>query len=361
MNDMNQTQPQIDPALVARIRKLLNLGKDGAASENEREQATAKAQEFMLLHNISIATVEANAHDTSTVVKRRKESAKGFAMYAWQKNLMGVVATSNFCFVTTESKWTGYQWMTTGHSLVGREENVVSALAMFEYLRATTERLAQDYVGGDYRKKMSKEAMSFKAGCADRISERVRAHHRQQLAEQRAAATATNAAANTGTALVPIMEDFAEAEKCANEDFRLNLAPGTTAHRRFVAKCRSKAIDSTLDHLGKAFAGIIDKAMLRQAAEEAASNALSVSLGADELAEAVKDVVDVTAEVHLNQFDPSRKRKSGGGGGRRYARYSSNQGASINYGAHDAGRRAGNNVGLDKQVSKGSTDTKRIK
>jgi hypothetical protein len=336
----SQTQAAIDPALVARVRKLLNLSKDGAASENEQEIAAQHAQRLMLEHNISVATVEAS-HDTSTIVRRKKEKQKGTAMYAWQQNLMSAVATSNFTFVTVNQDWNGYRWMPKGYDLVGREENIVGTQIMFEYLRATIERLAQDYVGGDYRAKMSTEAMSFKAGCAERVPDRVIQRHRQALADQRAAAEAARAGAPTGTALAVIMEDYAEAERCANEDFRLDLPAGTTARRKVVAKTSSNAYRAVLDAL-RPLGESKDAALLTQVATAAVAE-----LGLEALAltdaerESLMDyAVHSTVNSRVNPSKPSRR----GGWGR------SSASTKINYTAHDAGRRAGNSVGLDKQV-----------
>jgi len=74
----------INVAIVARIRKLMNLSKNDAASDNEREQSAAHAQRLMMDHNISLATVEAS-QDTSTIIRRMKQARKGYAQYDWQR------------------------------------------------------------------------------------------------------------------------------------------------------------------------------------------------------------------------------------------------------------------------------------
>lgn len=351
-----QDQSTIDPAVVARIRKLLNLSKDGAASDNEQEQAASKAQKLMLEHNVSVATVEAS-NETSTVAKRKKESSKGSAMYEWQQGLMQATAHTNFCFVTVRQSWNGYRYMPKGYDLVGREENVVSTQLLFDYLRSTVERLAQDYVDGDYRRKMSVEAMSFKRGCADRICSRLYERHREALAAQKSAVQ------SGGNALVPIMEDWAESERCANQDFRDGLPPGTTAHRKFVSARRENAWDAVHEALASdTYRNVDDKAMLDQVARAKIDEAIGAAgLTAEEMHKIHQYVKDSVIDRHIERVEIAagkRKAPKPSRGGRAYS-YRRSYGPRTDYHAERAGESAGRNVSLDRQVG-GSASLKRI-
>ncbi len=303
-------QSTINPAIVSKIKKLLNLAKDGAASESEQEQAAAHAQRLMLEHNISVATAESH-HEQSRVTRRAKENTKGYAYMEWQRKLMSAIATSSFVTVTSQMEWRKGQWRTTGYELVGREENVISASITFDYLRTTVERLAKDFVGWECKRFMSNEAVSFKKGCAERITARVTQRHRDAMNAQREAAQASN---TSGTALVPIMADFAEAEKCANEDFRLNLAPGTTARKHYVSSLMTAGFIKVRDLFDTDYKDVTDKLMLRQAADAAVLDIILPAGFNEEEHErfmnyAVVGEIDIHVERIEEKKNPGKKRK----------------------------------------------------
>jgi len=339
----------INVAIVARIRKLMNLSKNDAASDNEREQSAAHAQRLMMDHNISLATVEAS-QDTSTIIRRMKQARKGYAQYDWQRTLMSSVATVNFAMVTTDFEWKKRRWYRTGFELVGREENVIGASVMFDYLRSTVERLARNHVGGDHLKLMTKKAMSFKTGCAEQLTQRLLERHRAALAEQKATANAARQASG-GTALVVIMEDYAEQERCANEDFRCGLPPGTTAHNKFIAKRKNEAWGAAREILQREeFKGVDDEAMLNQAIVEAIFVKIAgAGLTDKELSEVVAYGRDDQVRAHIANAR-GVKPKGRRGGGRHYRSYSRQD--RTDWSAHSAGSEAGKSVNLDKQVDR---------
>jgi hypothetical protein len=326
-----QTAPT--PALVAKIKKLMNLSRDGAASENEMELARTHAQRLMMEHNITLATVEAADTSARSTITRSKETTKGRAMYDWQMYLMYSIARTNFCMVMADHSWTGRRWRRTGFQVIGREENTVATLTTFDYLVTTLERMARDYVGGDHRQLMSTQAMSFKAGGSERLQSRIQKQHQEMMAAQRA--EADKARASSSNALVPIMEDFAEAEECANEDFRLGVASGTTAARRYKDKVRQDAWSAAM----KACRDLDtqDKVILAQAAHEAAQQALA-GTGHEGMAQGLaKDaVIQITAK-------PERESS------RRYRSYTASQ-PRRDYTAFREGQAAGDRISLARQV-----------
>lgn len=291
---MTQVAPEI--AIVARARKLLNMSKDGGASENEREMASARFQKLMMEHNISMATVEASSN-TSTVSRRKKDKSTGYAAYEWQQGLMRYVAEVNFCVVTTDYSWKRRRYA-SGYTLVGREENVVSANILFDYLRTSVERLARAHVGGNHLLLMSVAAMSFKQGCASRLRDRLMQRHKAAIAEQRA--KAEEARGSSSHALVPFMEDFAEAERCFNEDFRLGLEPGTTAKRQKTYNLKSKAFDVAVDAIRDAkLNDVDDRAIIKQAVDSPISDVFAnCGFAPEEVAELMAGAMDLSL-IHI--------------------------------------------------------------
>jgi hypothetical protein len=390
--DVTTTEQAIDPKLIARIRKMYALSKDGGATEGEADNAARMVQKLCLENNISLAQVESMGGVGEEGSARTKTGRKGNAMYKFQQTLMAACADVNFVYQEVSYRYTNGHRRAKGYVLIGREANVVATQLLFDYLASTCENLGIEYVGGDNRRRMSIEALSFKEGCADRIAERLRTRHEEQLAEQKREARQRNAAAShpsaaTGTALVVVMEDYEQAEADRNNDLRLNKPEGYTTARRLRATRRSEIESAIQDALNAHLRS--DDFDLLTAACEAAVDALCANRGWDRSDEAV--AADVAAELkyeissHINRIkfsqaeeerrakltqaqrdreDAKREREnekawqsywrrqergSGGGGPQR----------NIDYSAYRDGSRAGDGVGLDKQV--GREDRKAIK
>jgi|SRR5580693_613297 hypothetical protein len=219
------------------INKLLTLSKDGGATEAEAALATEKAQELMTEHNLSMASVEAAGGQSGDEGKRIKDGVAHRQVYKWQKSLMSSLADLNFCFSKERyvrgSVFDGYQ-------LIGRAANVASTRLMFEYLLQTIERLARDDVK-DPSQYFTRYAHSFKEGCAERVVERLKHRREQEVAEQEAkrqeqAVRAQHPGAASSNALVVVLSDYVQDETDANTDFRYNLEPGTTKQKRLNAE-----------------------------------------------------------------------------------------------------------------------------
>lgn len=177
---------------IARIQKLLTLSKAGrGATEGEAESAMRMAQEIALKNNLDIAQIEAaGASQEGSPVERVKEEFKGRAMYKWQTQLAKYVAESNFCYHIVQTKeryieghegkdgWVHGRYQTTKTNLfIGRKGNVITAQLMYQYLTQTIEDLVPIQSNAQ---RLSRSAMSWKEGCADRLCERL-AKRRQDL------------------------------------------------------------------------------------------------------------------------------------------------------------------------------------
>lgn len=217
--------PDMDK-IIARITKLLTRTKtDRGSSEAEADTAMKMAQELMAKYNLDMAVIEAAAasKEGNGPVERVKEAMKGRAMYKWQRQLAKYVAEANFCYYMTKTtqEWrdayykldkdanplgdddkplaktvTAAEWNAmpyhidqrytrvdgryqTTHTniFVGRKNNVITAQLMYQYLTETIEDLVPVT---DNTQRLSRSAMSWKEGCADRLCERL-AQRREDL------------------------------------------------------------------------------------------------------------------------------------------------------------------------------------
>lgn len=362
-------QQTIDPKVISRIQKMLNLARDGAATEGEARNAMDAAEATMRKYNLTMAQVEAGGGAGGEGSKRTKDSVKGRAQYEFQQQLMLACAEVNYCVVLKTAQWKGNRSMVTGYTLIGREANVIATRELYDYLNATTERLAFEYVGSDNRQRLSRRAISFKKGCAERLGQRLRERHQESLEEQAREARARNAGpASSGTALVVVMKDFAQDEADANEDLRWGQPEGTTAaHRRrsaaesLVYRAASAAIQSCESN---------DRDELLAAGLNAAGPvALAQGVPEVRMRTFVENIVEMKL-AHLNAPEETlseklkrqdRERKENERFWNRQRREREREDANTDWTAKHAGSRAGENVGLDKQITEAQTAAGRLR
>lgn len=206
--------------VIARVQKMLTRAKAGrGASEAEAETAMRLAQDLMSKYNLDMAQIEAASTNTENATERVKEEAKGRAMYKWQQQLAKYVAEANFCYhlIKTDSVWVQRHWsdekpsdlsgrwerfndlggapdnikyvegrrkVVISHIFVGRKANVITAQLMYQYL---TQAIEDAVPVENNAQRLSRSAMSWKEGCADRLCERL-AQKRKDLIEKHDAA-----------------------------------------------------------------------------------------------------------------------------------------------------------------------------
>ena len=344
-------------AVVARMRKLQAMRDDEGASEAERELAGAHFQRLKLANNVTTAMLEAADGSASGAAKRAKTVVEGVGRYEWQVNLMQSVATANYCAVTTlyreapnKNGW-GSRRVKAGFALFGREENVVATEVLFDYLRQTTERLARDYVGGDRHRMLSREATSYKEGCGGRLANRVLSRHREGVAAE----AAKHAAPSDGRAVALVVEDWAEAERCANEDFRLGLPQGTTARRTWLSKLESRAWRAGAKALeALELRDVTDATLLTQVVRAAVEAEVGAAgLEGKELDRLLDYAVTYPVRDHITDAErranpkkaPKEPTYRAWRGGR------ARKERERDWSAQSAGRRAADDVSLDKQLA----------
>lgn len=202
--------------VIERVQKLLSKTKDGAGT-TEAEAATALnlAQKLLSKYNLDMAVVEAaGASKTSGVVERVKETVKGRAMYKWQQQLAKYVAEANFCYhlIKVDSEWipghdddekgwvSGRRKKTPTHIFIGRKANVITAQLMYAYLTQTIEDMVMVAMKLDNSQRLSRSAMSWKEGCADRLCERLATKRQDLITEHDAKVRAEEARIRTAAA-----------------------------------------------------------------------------------------------------------------------------------------------------------------
>lgn len=306
---------QIDRKTLDKIRKLMNLAKDGGATEGEASVAMEKAREIMAANNLSMAQLEASGKSGGEGSARLKSGMKGKALYKYQQSLMATIADTNFCAVLVDSERRGNRYIDTGYTVIGREVNVAAVANMFDYLNASLERIVTPHLESNSQR-LSRWAVSFKEGAAQRLAERLRERHQEKLAEQSAAARAQREAqANSSNssasgALVVVMEDFAQAEADANLEHRMGWEPGDAAARRAQSEARA--------------------AEYKRQEEERRAN----------LTEEEREAEDAAKAKDWEEWS------------KRWDREQDRYWANKDQGAYFKGRAAADDIGLDDQVSK---------
>lgn len=238
--------------IIERIQKLMNVKQERGASEAEAAMAAKLVQQLLAEHNLSMAAIDRAGGTADAGGKRVKDQAGFKQVYKWQQRLMRKVAEANYCTALIRHEWVdkggsqGLKYVFDGYDLIGRVDNVTTVKLMFEYLLQAIERLARESVDNDPTRYFTREAHSFKEGCADRLMERVEEQFEEmvQAQEQRAreqqAAARHPGAAPTGTAVAILLRDVAQDERDFNEDVRLGLEPGTTRRNREERKAREE-------------------------------------------------------------------------------------------------------------------------
>jgi hypothetical protein len=325
---------QVESKVIIRLQKLLAMAEKGSgASEAEAELAMAKAQELLAEHNLTMAAVfasggEDNEKREKTEIKLKHGHGRG-AQYNYQRQLMAAIARANFCVPllrTVDRKWNGTRY--TGglktHVLVGRESNVIACRMMFDYLNETMERLVPVENGS----RLGRTAISWKEGCSQRLCERIEAQATERLRKDRAereakareAATRAQhpgAAPSSSTALVVRLDDLYQREADLNEDARWGYPPGTTERERLESHARWAREE-----------------------EERKRNPVAVAEPKPETAEEKRD-----REKWERRWERQRKTEQ-----RRERRAWANK----DHDAYFAGQDAGDKIGLDPQIKRGT-------
>lgn len=223
-----------------RIASALNLARN-AGTEGEAEAAMAAAQNMMAKYNLTMAMVEARHEKASAEdeegAKRNKVRHQGKALYDYQRKLMRVIADCNFCFCYLIQEQRGRRQMSVGPNLIGRQANVVSATIMFDYLNETLERLVPVESNAQ---RLSRAAISWKFGAAERLGERLQDRKWELERSQKTEVSKRTDAQKAEPGGLILLENISLNEWALNLDFTYGYEPGTTTRERLEAKARAR-------------------------------------------------------------------------------------------------------------------------
>jgi len=150
MTNTNQTEKD---KVVARVRKMLALSNDNAASEGERENALRMAHATLAKYNLSLG-------DTEVAEEKRIDSAIKISPHAWARTVAHAIAKLYFCEYFFMRGWKQSEMH---HYFVGRESNVVTAQEMAVYVVRSINKEARvqtrlHFAGGQFERDFCKGA-----------------------------------------------------------------------------------------------------------------------------------------------------------------------------------------------------------
>lgn len=309
--------------IIRKIQKLFSL----AQSPNEAEATLAmnRAQALLAQYNLDSAMVMGTVVAGGTVApapeKREKTRMNRSAQYEWQRMIWRVISEANFCFHSIIEVYEGKRGKAGGskrpvkrHLILGRESNVIAVRMMGEYLEDTMERI----LPYPNHERLSRSALSWKAGCAQRLAERI--------TEQADARRQESDAAAGGTALV--LRDVYRSEYEANYDTKF----GAGAHQWM------------LDESEEYKAGAPERERLKKEAAEKAEREWLEYLQSETPQQKKRREREEAREEIRAQRASDRYSRS-------YWRERDEQAAKIDKTAYRAGSSAGSSIGLGTQVS----------
>lgn len=226
-------------AVLEKVKKLLALASNND-NEHQAAAASAKAMELLASYNLDMAMVGKTAKGS----QRKDNKLKG-GLYGWQRDLWKSVAELNFCMywsVKGLAKGSTYE-----HRILGREENVIGAQIMAEYLQQAVERLTREYAKIEYpgQSIFIRDLIAYREGIAHRLSERLQALRWERQREEDRKAKEARENAPTGNGLV--LADVINSEEDLNNDYLYGYEPGTFAQRRRDNEARRAAAQAKAD------------------------------------------------------------------------------------------------------------------
>lgn len=319
--------PTTNPIL-ARIAKLHAAARSGR-TEEEAQSFAAKVQELLQDNGLTMAQVEQAGGSTADVGgTREKRASNNRAMYEYQRRLMAALAENNFCYHTIETVvnakplYSGGRGKTSRvHVLIGRQINVTATENMYDYLEETMRRLG---VEAGIPARETKETTYFLEGCTNRVVERLYEKRRQREAEERAARDAQPKGNGTHRELV--LSDVYGSEKDLNNDVLNGWPAGTTVANRMKAQRRNEEREARAAEL------------VAQGIDKDVAFYMSYGYGPDE------------AKTYAENWRKRNNRSGGRGRSQGWTNANRKEYEKVNSASYQAGRAAGNNVGLDTQV-----------
>lgn len=167
--------------IIEKIAKLFALAGNNSC-EKEVAAALAKANDLLGKYNLSMSDVDTHIKTKAEQDggKRRKlprtSSSIRTGFYRWQLGIWSAVCQMNFCYMFTSIRYVqqknGKYVRQKFSFIIGQEHNVIATTTMAKWLQQCVEDFSMEWVG-DNKLRCSREAISWKEGCASRLINRI--------------------------------------------------------------------------------------------------------------------------------------------------------------------------------------------
>jgi hypothetical protein len=208
--------------IINRIKKMLALANDLAATEGERDNALRMAYNLMAKHNLDIAEIEAHGKKAE---EQRIDFQNDSWSWLWAKQVNHIVGCLFFCKYYYGRSINGTQ---CEHHFIGRESNAMTAAVMADYIVNSILKEGRK-IG---KQNTSPITRSFCVGAMQALSARVT----QIIAEKE---KELQGSATPGTALV--LASFYKNEQGANEQWLVEHVGALKAGRAHSHKVNGDA------------------------------------------------------------------------------------------------------------------------
>lgn len=207
--------------VIERVRKLLALANDAAATEGERDNALRMAYATLAKHNIDLASV-----GSTQPQEKREEQRVRMSVYPWARGIAHSIAGLFFC----EYYYSRAAGKNAEHYFVGRTSNAITASEMSQYVIESVFKELRKRFGSETSPDARAFAMGVEAALRTRCNQMKRA-----ATDHNAPQTAQAVSGAAGGALVPA--DFYKTETEANRAWMTENVPGLK-----TAKDRTKDV-----------------------------------------------------------------------------------------------------------------------
>lgn len=183
--------------ILDRVRKLLNLANDSAATEGERDNALRMAHATLMKYELTLEHLD--QHQREKEDPRERMDTEGWNM-VWCRQINGMVAKLFFCSYIIGGKINATRGR---HIWVGRASTVATAAYMSEWIIRSIMKEADRL----YKHRLTPQGREFAIGAQEKLAERVK----EILAQAQKDVTAT------GSSLIVV--EHAKSENDANRTF----------------------------------------------------------------------------------------------------------------------------------------------
>lgn len=181
--------------IIDRIKKMLTLANDLAATEGERDNALRMAYATMAKYNIDMASVESHSKEEARINFENQSFS-----WVWCQQINRIIGDLFFCKCYMSKRINGTQIV---YHFIGKESNAMTAAVMADWIVKSILKEGRKL----YKQNTSPETRSFATGAMQALNARVK--------EIIAAQSAASEKAAPGTALVLASLYDSESEKNA--------------------------------------------------------------------------------------------------------------------------------------------------